>query len=70
MDMKFIFWNKILQIHKNGKCLLAYIYESYNLLLVHGFHMVIGTRSNGRSENVCVTRASWLFFWVNTAISN
>ena len=78
MDMKFIFWEKKkkLQIHKIRKCLLVYVYESvifiltFNSLLVHGFYMVIVTRSYARSEKMCVTRASWLLLWVNTAISN
>ena len=44
MDMKFIFEKKILSIHKIGKCLLVYVYESVSFiltrLLLHGFHMV------------------------------
>ena len=39
-----------------GKCLLVYVYQSVSfifafiLLLVHGFHMVIDTRSYARLE--------------------
>ena len=53
--------------------LLVYVYESVSLiltfilLLVHGFHMVIVTRSYARSEKISVTRALSL---VNTAISD
>ena len=47
---------------KIGKCLLVYVYESISLilafilLLVHGFHMVIVTRSYARSEKMSVSQ--------------
>ena len=59
--MSLVFEKKTIEIHKIGKCLLVYVYESvsyiltFNLLLVHGFHMVIVTHSYVRSEKIFVS---------------
>ena len=56
--MKFVFETKYSKYIESENCSFVYVYESvsfiltFNLLLVHGFHMVIVTRSYARSEKM------------------